>query len=100
MDDAKRGVYEKFRVARTDCTDGPGGKHERCSYFVLDLVHDPFAADALAAYADACEAEYPLLARDLRKWVRSTEKADFLLTTPRATDLSEPRPGVNRGRHL
>jgi hypothetical protein len=33
---------------------------------VLDLKHDRFAGPALRAYADACEAEYPLLARDLR----------------------------------
>ncbi len=41
-------------------------KHERCRYFVLDLDHDAFAAPALLAYADACAAEYPALAADLR----------------------------------
>jgi len=56
----------KYRVERTDGSHVPGQKHARCEYFVLDLKHDRFAGPALRAYADACEAEYPLLARDLR----------------------------------
>lgn len=60
------GLYEKFHVERTNGSSGPGGKHEHCDYFVLDLVHDPFAVDALRAYATACESKYPELARDLR----------------------------------
>lgn len=58
---------EKYKVERTDGSTQPGGKHAACPYFVLDLVHDKFAATALRAYADACEAEYPLLARDVRQ---------------------------------
>lgn len=56
--------------------DGQGGmdyipatKHLHCDYYVLDLVHDKFAKAALSAYADACEQEYPLLARDIRSRV-------------------------------
>lgn len=64
--DAARGLYEKFRVTRLDGTDGPGGKHEGCRYFVLDLTHDPFAFPAIRAYARACEATLPVLAADLR----------------------------------
>jgi hypothetical protein len=65
--DAKRGlITRKYKIERTDGSTGEGGKHEQCDYFVLDLVHDRFARPALLAYADACEAEYPLLARDLR----------------------------------
>jgi hypothetical protein len=59
----------KYRVERTDGSTAPGGKHAACPYFVLDLVHDKFAAPALRAYADACEAEFPLLARDIRERV-------------------------------
>ena len=51
---------------RVDGTDAPGGKHEVCDYFVLDLTSDPFARPAIEAYIAACEAEYPLLAKDLR----------------------------------
>lgn len=57
------GLYNKFNVTRTD---GPGGKHDGCRYFVLDLNHDPFARAALIAYADACEGRCPELAADLR----------------------------------
>lgn len=56
----------KYSVVRTDGSTQSGGKHAACPFFVLDLVHDKFAAPALKAYADACEAEYPLLARDIR----------------------------------
>ena len=62
----ERGVYEKFKVERTDGTSGAGEKHHVCSYFVLDLNHDPYAGAALEAYAEACEVDYPALARDLR----------------------------------
>ena len=60
------GLHEKFIVTRTDGSSEPGGKHEECSYFVLDLDHDPHAIPALAAYAESCEASHPMLARDLR----------------------------------
>ena len=67
MGDRTRGLYEKFTVRRTDGSDEPGLKHDGCDYFVLDLVHDPLALAALAAYADAAEADgYGLLAADLR----------------------------------
>jgi hypothetical protein len=67
MGQKNKGLYRKFHVERTDGQSEPGGKHVGCEYFVLDLDHDPFAAAAIAAYADACEGEYPLLAADLRK---------------------------------
>lgn len=59
------GLYEKFRVERTDGTSAAGAKHDGCEYFVLDLTHDPFALPALFAYRNACRAEYPALAADL-----------------------------------
>jgi hypothetical protein len=61
------GIYNKFAVYRNDREDRPGYKHEGCEYFVLDITHDPFAAPALRAYADACEkGGYVQLAKDLR----------------------------------
>lgn len=61
----KRGLYNKFRVERMDGSSNPGGKHDGCEYFVLDLTHDKHAKAALLAYADSCNTEYPLLAQDL-----------------------------------
>jgi hypothetical protein len=65
MGDKTRGLYNKFTVTRTDGTSAPGGKHDGCEYFVLDLTHDKHAAAAIKAYANSCRAEYPLLAADL-----------------------------------
>ena len=62
---SERGLYGKYRVERRDGTDQPGGKHDGCAYFVLDLTHDPFAAPAIRAYASACAGTYPALAADL-----------------------------------
>jgi hypothetical protein len=73
MSDASRGLYRKFDVRRTDGTDAPGGKHEGCSYFVLDLTHDKYARAALEGYAAACGAEHPALAADLRRVVESPD---------------------------
>lgn len=68
MGDKTRGLYEKFRVERTDGTDAPGGKHHGCEYFVLDMDHDEHARAAISAYVASLEAagEYPKLAADLR----------------------------------
>ena len=71
MGDKSRGLYEKFIVKRTDGSSEPGGKHAGCEYFVLDLMHDAHAGAALAAYADSCAVEFPLLARDLRAIVEA-----------------------------
>jgi hypothetical protein len=59
------GVYHKFNVTRTDGSSEPGGKHQGCDYFVLDLTHDKFALPALRTYATACREEYPVLSREL-----------------------------------
>ncbi len=66
-DNKRRGLYQKFNVTRTDGSSAPAGKHEGCDYFVLDVTHDPFAAVALRAYADACREEYPHLSDDMRE---------------------------------
>lgn len=63
------GVYRKFEVKRTDGSSEPGGKHENCAYFVLDLNHDPHALAALKAYASACRKTHPKLADDIEKIV-------------------------------
>ena len=48
MGDTTRGLYRKFRIERVDGSDAPGGKHDGCQYFVLDLDHDPHALPALS----------------------------------------------------
>ena len=48
------GLYQKFVVTRTDGQSDPGQKHYGCSYFVLDLDHDPAAAGGLEGYAAEC----------------------------------------------
>lgn len=63
------GLYQKYIVTRTDGTDRPGGKHDGCGHFVLDVDCDPHALPALEAYADSCEEDYPQLASDLRRAV-------------------------------
>jgi hypothetical protein len=64
------GLTEKFTVIRNDGKSQPGEKHHSCHYFVLDLVHDKHAANALEAYAESCSADYPALASDLRTEAR------------------------------
>ena len=65
MSDPAKGIYRKFDVKRTDGSSEPGGKHENCAYFVLDLEHDEFAIPALKAYAKACAKSHPELADDI-----------------------------------
>ena len=63
----QQGLFRKFDVRRTDGSSKPGGKHEGCEYFVLDVDHDPLARVALQAYADSCDATHPQLSQDLRR---------------------------------
>ena len=70
MGNKSRGIYNKFYVERTDGQSALGEKHDGCDYFVLDVTHDPFAQAALAAYADACAADYPKLASGLRAKIK------------------------------
>jgi hypothetical protein len=60
------GIQRKYEILRRDGSSAPGGKHEKCAYFVLDLTHDEFSRPALTAYMDACEKTHPGLARDLK----------------------------------
>lgn len=63
----QQGLFRKFDVKRTDGSDGPGGKHEGCEYFVLDVNHDPHARAALAAYAKSVWSTHPALYADMRE---------------------------------
>ena len=70
MSDEYRGLYQKYQVRRTDGSSEPGGKHEDCQYFVLDMDHDPHAVAALEAYMNSCRtAGHIRLSEDLRIWV-------------------------------
>lgn len=69
-----RGFYDKFTVTRTDGQSAPGGKHEHCTYFVLDVYCDPHAAKALAAYAESCRENYPALAADIDKMLLACDQ--------------------------
>jgi septal ring factor EnvC (AmiA/AmiB activator) len=60
-----RGIYPKFVISRLDGSDAPGGKHDKCRHYVLDIDHDKFAKPALIAYAKACKSEFPVLAKDI-----------------------------------
>jgi hypothetical protein len=42
-----------FYVTRLDGEDMPGGNRQEAEYFVLDIVYDPYAKEALSAYAAA-----------------------------------------------
>ena len=83
--DKTKGLYNKFTVTRTDGSSGPGGRHEGCQYFALDLEHDPHAPAALSAYADSCRADYPELAADLDRMAETTTTA-----TSRCTKAQYP----------
>jgi hypothetical protein len=68
-EDAQRGLYRKYVVHRIDGSV----KHRDCAYFVLDVNHDPFAKDALLAYAKACAGSHPNLAADLESALASDD---------------------------
>lgn len=66
MGDRTRGLYDKFEVKRTDGSSAVGQKHDGCSYFVLDIAHDPHAVPSLRAYAESARADgYEKLADDI-----------------------------------
>ena len=64
---ARDGLYQKFAVERLDGEDQPGGEHDGCRYFVIDLDHDENAYPAMMAYAQSCEEKLPRLASDIRR---------------------------------
>jgi len=91
VDQTTVGLYGKFLVTRADGKDQPGGKHEHDEYFVLNTTTDRHAIPALIAYAESCQHQYPLLAKDLKAIVSNNLKAanDFIevpaITLPNGT---------------
>lgn len=69
--DPEQGLYRKYDVTRLN---DPAGKHKDCTYYILDLDHDPHSVAALMAYAKSCEAQYPTLAFDLRHTAAATAR--------------------------
>lgn len=63
-------IYEKFQVRRTGGSDAPGGRHDGCLYFALDVDHDPFGRESLYAYADVCRGVMPQLSADIFRLLR------------------------------
>lgn len=61
-----RGMYEKFSVTRLT-PSSRGIDHSGCVYYVLDLTHDPAAAGAMEAYAEAVRDSHPRLAEDISR---------------------------------
>lgn len=92
IDKKTTGLFRKFEVERIDGSSEPGGKHEACDYFVLDLDHDPHAKAALAAYADSCAADYPVLAGDLR---RKVEEKAFGADARKCPRCGSPSPNLH-----
>lgn len=60
-DDTQRGLYAKYTVIKNS------DPNSEFSAFVLNLDTDPYAVDALRAYAKACADKYPILASDLER---------------------------------
>jgi len=58
------GKYNVFRLDRAE-EDSESKHYLGCAYFVLDLDHDPYAAAALYAYANACKDTHPILSEEL-----------------------------------
>ena len=75
-DDYNKGLYNKFKVERTDGQSAPGKKHARCRYFVIDVDHDQFSPVALQAYASACREQFPKLAADIDRLLRGENMFD------------------------
>jgi len=65
------GTAKYQRPVRLDGTDQPGGKHDGCRLFVLDLTHDGAARVAVARYCDLVEDSRPVLCRDMRMVLKS-----------------------------
>jgi hypothetical protein len=71
------GFGDKFEVRRTDGSDQPGGRHHGCTYFPLDLTHDPIAREVALQYAlkVAVVEGRTRLALELARVVRELETA-------------------------
>ena len=98
MSDKDKGIYNKFKVERTDGKSAPGEKHDNCEYFVLDLTHDKYAAPAIKAYALACRDEFPVLADELeRKACLACPHMQAMITAGWCYMFKEFHPGCKLG---
>ncbi|MBC7860316.1 MAG: hypothetical protein H7Z39_16405 [Burkholderiaceae bacterium] len=97
-----QGLYNKFNVTRADGRHAAGEKHADCEYFVLDVSHDKHALPALIAYADSCEADYPLLSADLRSKATASIGANNAFVTVPETTLpgGQVVPSFQVGQYL
>lgn len=66
-----KALHGKFVVTRTDGSSENGGKHEWCSYFVLDLGCDPAAIPAIRAFCDAAREGRPRLVASIEREILS-----------------------------
>lgn len=67
------GLYGKYFVSRIDGRDNADGDRKDAEYFVLDIIYDPHAREALDRYIRSCRDEHPKLAKDLRALLEETE---------------------------
>lgn len=76
-DDRTRGLYRKYELFRVRHSYGREYR-ERVTdpFFALRYTTDPHAAVALRAYADSCEADYPVLAAELREALRGQPECE------------------------
>ena len=79
---SQAGLYEKFTVFRNDGRDREGGDRVDARYFVLDYIHDPYARQALSAYANGFAHETPAkreLCNELRRALIDTSDSPAAL---------------------
>lgn len=69
----KAGLYNKYELFRVREDDPGHAFRVHTPFFVLRYDRDPHARVALAAYADSCAADNPMLAADLRDMLVRTE---------------------------
>lgn len=67
-------LYDKYEVRKKWGITDPNAE-----YFVLRVDKDPYAREAILAYATACEVTDPELAKELRAWVRKSGQESSLL---------------------
>ena len=80
MGQRNTGIYEKFKIERTDGESFIGGKHDGCDYFVLDITHDVHAIPALKAYAKSARQDgYEQLADDIEAKIEERVQSELEL---------------------
>lgn len=69
MGDKAKGLYNKFRVERTDGSSQEGGKHFNCGYFVLDMDNGVACRDDRVCLRDLGTANSVIIS-GLRRAIR------------------------------